>query len=201
MYQRKITDQPTMTTMATHNRPLPHICLVLLLIVGSCVGTRHTFTTHHVSIRVSLRCMLLLLLINIANAFNYSHISYATQDSRHLIGPVGVPFGFLTGGVFNLTVFDFELSIGKKSKLSDPQALKYVEAGFLLKRFDSESDFSKYFEAVAEQTNFCVFESHRSKEYVVCFLFFTQYNSVHNCFASHPSVLCRSIRQIKMMIC
>jgi len=85
-----------------------------------------------------------------------------------LIGPIGAPFGFLTGGIYNLTVFDFELSIGTPSKQRHDgrDALRYVEAGFLLKRFDTGSDFSKYFETIIEQPTLCVYESHRSKDYV-----------------------------------
>jgi hypothetical protein len=88
-----------------------------------------------------------------------------------VIGPIGAPFGFLKGGIYNLTVFDFELSIGKSSKQSNNNndgqgALRYFEAGFLLKRFDSGSDFSAYFEAIIEQPSLCVYESHRSQDYV-----------------------------------
>jgi len=115
---------------------LPYI-LLIFNIFDLCVSTKHTFTTRN--------------------------------DARHLIGPVGVPFGFLTGGVYNLTVFDFELTVGKKSKHSENDgrsALQYAEAGFLLKRFDSESDFNRYYETVMEQPSLCVFESHRSNDYV-----------------------------------
>ena len=112
-------------------------CIPLILI-DLCSGTRHTFTTR--------------------------------KDARHLIGPIGAPFGFSTGGIYNLTVFDFELSIGKPSKQTDihdgRDALRYVEAGFLLKRFDTGSDFSKYFETIIEQPTLCVYEAHRSKDYV-----------------------------------
>mmetsp|Transcript_5133 Transcript_5133/g.11116 ORF Transcript_5133/g.11116 Transcript_5133/m.11116 type:complete len:556 (-) Transcript_5133:390-2057(-) len=126
-------------TIPEHSfRRLSLPCILLILsIFDLCLGTKHSFTTRN--------------------------------DARHFIGPVGVPFGFLTGGMYNLTVFDFELTVRKKRKRSVndwKDALKYVEAGFLLKRFDSESDFSKYYETVMEKSAMCVFESHRNKDYV-----------------------------------
>jgi NADH:ubiquinone oxidoreductase subunit 3 (subunit A) len=98
------------------------------------------------------------------------HTFTTRKDARHVIGPIGAPFGFLTGGIYNLTVFDFELSIRKPSMQSDIYdgrgALRYTEAGFLLKRFESDSDFSTYFETIIEQPTLCVYESHRSKDFV-----------------------------------
>jgi NADH:ubiquinone oxidoreductase subunit 3 (subunit A) len=98
------------------------------------------------------------------------HTFKTGEDLRHLIAPIGAPFGFLTGGVYNLTIFDFELTIGKASKkkertIDGKEALKYVEAGFFLKRFDSESDFSKFYETVLEKPSFCAFESHRDNNF------------------------------------
>lgn len=109
------------------------------------------------------------------------HIAEATKhtfktagDPRNLIGPIGAPFGFLTGGVYNLTIFDFELTVGKtfgkkktqNNSVDGKEALKYVEAGFYLKRFDSESDFSKFYETVMEKPSYCAFESHRDNNYL-----------------------------------
>ena len=113
--------------------------IVLLSLVVQIEGTRHTFTTKN--------------------------------EDRHLIGPIGIPFGFLSGGVYNITVFDFQLSMAmdKKKKSTETDSsdpLKFVEAGFILKRFNSESDFSKYHETILESPNLCIFESHRSNDYV-----------------------------------
>lgn len=99
------------------------------------------------------------------------HTFITKNDDRHLIGPIGAPFGFLTGGVYNLTIFDFELTIGKTSKkknrvIDGKEALRYVEAGFYLKRFESESDFAKFYETVMEKPSYCAFESHRDNDYV-----------------------------------
>ena len=109
---------------------------VILLVSSQLVlisATKHTFTTRH--------------------------------DSRHLIGPIGAPFGFLSGGVYNLTVFDFviETPVTGHPDESTHAALDDVEAGFILKRFDSESDFAKFYETVAENPNSCAFESYRNK--------------------------------------
>jgi NADH:ubiquinone oxidoreductase subunit 3 (subunit A) len=136
--------------MQQHNHPWFSVqCYVLFLLatLHSTVGTKHTFTTKH--------------------------------DARSFIGPIGAPFGFLTGGVYNLTVFDFELAVKQKTKDSNDEemqglpfwehgrhALEFVEAGFLLKRFNSEAEFTKYYETVMEQPNLCVYESHRSEDYV-----------------------------------
>eukprot|EP00579_Thalassiosira_antarctica_P032705 CAMPEP_0202002230 /NCGR_PEP_ID=MMETSP0905-20130828/8118_1 /ASSEMBLY_ACC=CAM_ASM_000554 /TAXON_ID=420261 /ORGANISM="Thalassiosira antarctica, Strain CCMP982" /LENGTH=552 /DNA_ID=CAMNT_0048559073 /DNA_START=67 /DNA_END=1721 /DNA_ORIENTATION=+ len=126
--------------VATQLHSRSHLSLPFILFLFTtfnlCVGTKHSFTTRN--------------------------------DARHFIG-LGAPFGFLTGGVYNLTVFDFQLTVGKQSRHSENDgrdALQYVEAGFLLKRFDSESDFTKYHETVMEKPSLCVFESHRSKDYV-----------------------------------
>ncbi|KAL7482626.1 hypothetical protein ACHAW6_008298 [Cyclotella cf. meneghiniana] len=116
---------------------VPDLLLATMLIVRHITATKHTFTTH--------------------------------SDARHLIGPIGAPFGFLSGGVYNLTVFDFEITVGKTKKRtaaageSARELLERVEAGFILKRFDSESDFSKFYETVAENPTACSFESHRNK--------------------------------------
>ena len=42
----------------------------------------------------------------------YKHNYFTKHDDRTLIGPLGYPFGFLATGHYNLTVFDFQLSIG-----------------------------------------------------------------------------------------
>ncbi|KAL3774059.1 hypothetical protein ACHAWO_005266 [Cyclotella atomus] len=109
------------------------VLAVILLITQNAIATKHTFTTKH--------------------------------DSRHLIGPIGAPFGFLAGGVYSLKVYDFVIGTPAKGAPDESthEALKDVEAGFILKRFDSESDFSKFYEIVLENPNACSFESHRTK--------------------------------------
>ena len=121
--------------------------------------------------------LLTLLCITNAPFASATKHSFSTKnDARYLIGPIGAPFGFLAGGVYNLTVFDFALTLGRPTKKKGDQsggdandgrdALQHVEAGFLLKRFDSESDFAKFYETVMEKSSVCSYESHRSKDYV-----------------------------------
>ncbi|KAL7531178.1 hypothetical protein ACHAWF_003659 [Thalassiosira exigua] len=120
------------------------------------------------------------------NPCGATHHSFLTRnDTRRLIGLIGSPFGFLTGGVHNLTVFDFELSMerrrknwGKADKNGDGgsaaggeggagyldwSALQYAEAGFLLKKFDSKRDFAKYRKTVMKKPTLCAFEAHGGK--------------------------------------
>ena len=121
--------------------------------------------------RLSLLQLQFILLIICTSLLTLSsstkHTFTTKNDDRQLIGPIGIPFGFLSGGVYNMTVFDFQLSMmDKKKKSANSDPLKYVEAGFILKRFNSESDFSKYHETISESPNLCIFESHRSSDYV-----------------------------------
>lgn len=94
------------------------------------------------------------------------------EDARFLIGPIGIPYGFLVKGVYNMTVFDFSLTVGPKSsgkkgkKHSPPlneTESNNVEAGFLLKRFESESEFSRHWERVMDDPSLCSYESFRTK--------------------------------------
>ncbi len=117
---------------------------------------------------------------NLDPMFATKHSFTTRHNTRHLIGPIGAPFGFLTGGIYNLTVFDFELSVGGKSKKNGEQqqhdVLQFVEVGFLLKRFDSGSDFSK---------------------------FMTQSPTTHRCVSMNLTgawIMFRRIRPTKMMI-
>lgn len=112
--------------------------LVWALIAPSVLATRHTFVTN--------------------------------QDARFLIGPIGIPYGFLTEGVYNMTVFDFSLTVGPKrsakGKNGNPplsESEKSVEAGFLLKRFESESEFARHWEKVMDDPSICSYEPFRTK--------------------------------------
>lgn len=118
--------------------------------------------------QMSLFLVTCTLFFNICTATKHSFIT--RNDARHLIGPIGGPFGFITGGVYNLTVYDFGLSLGKhtsKRHSFNINALQYFEAGFILLRFDSESDYSKYVNNIMEhEPPLCVYESHRHHDYV-----------------------------------
>lgn len=78
-------------------------------------------------------------------------------DSRSLIGPVGMPFAFLPGGHYDLTVYDFELKVVKGSE----QILDEVEAGFFLKSFKNEAAFHEHMEILRNNETMCAFEEFR----------------------------------------
>lgn len=104
--------------------------------------------SHHMTIS------LLFLLALLPPACLGARHSFVTRgDSRTVIGPIGAPFGFLTGGIYNLTVFDFDITT--------PSSSKEVEAGFILKRFDSESAFAKY-EQELSSAGVCAFQEYRN---------------------------------------
>uniref|UniRef100_A0A7S4J8H5 GOST seven transmembrane domain-containing protein n=1 Tax=Odontella aurita TaxID=265563 RepID=A0A7S4J8H5_9STRA len=114
------------------------VFLAAVAFLPSVLATRHTFTTN--------------------------------QDARFLIGPIGIPYGFLTGGVYNMTVFDFSITAGpkrsEKSKKKSPpleESDKSVEAGFLLKRFESQSEFARHWEEIMEDPSLCSYEAFRTK--------------------------------------
>ena len=119
---------------------------------------------------ISLRFVVILivesLLLASPQAATATKHSFTTKhDSRHLIGPISTPFGFLTGGECNITVYDFviETSPHQSEIMPNAQILDDFEAGFLLQRFESESDFSKFYETTEYSSANCVFESHRIK--------------------------------------
>ena len=107
----------------------------------------------------------------IPSSAGLKHSFAVNQDARNFIAPIGSPFGFLLGGCFGLDVFDFKLSVkrGRTQRSSDSKEreqaiLSNVEAGFLLKRFKSESDFAEYKDAVLSNSSSCVFEAFQTAE-------------------------------------
>jgi hypothetical protein len=95
------------------------------------------------------------------------HSYFTKDDERTLIGPIGFPFGFTKSGKFNITVFDFDLSVGvhpeneedddrRKRSLSHP--LDEIEGvGFLLKKFKDEAEFTQYMSWTQANTSRCAF--------------------------------------------
>lgn len=55
----------------------------------------------------------LLLLSSVQTASALKHNYHTKNDERDVIGPIGFPFGFADTGFLNLTVYDFELSLGQ----------------------------------------------------------------------------------------
>ena len=91
------------------------------------------------------------------------HSFAVKRDSRTFVAPIGAPFGFTQGGCFGLDVFDFGLSKStrrRKSGLAE-KSLDQVEAGLVLKRFTSESDFANYHEEIMTNRSSCIFDPFR----------------------------------------
>lgn len=116
-----------------------------------------------------LRALLLSLL---SSALASKHTFKTKKDGRFLIGPIGAPFGFQTGGRVKINIFNFRLSErhnhGKETHVvdySDPNfeydRESHFEAGFLLKRFDTESDFAKFEEGIVNDPFICSYEPFR----------------------------------------
>lgn len=110
------------------------------------------------------RLFLMLFLIVLENSYYAratKHSFETFSDRRTLIGPVGVPFGFNSGGTFELEVFDFELQVLKGDAT---ETLKTVEAGFFLQRFANEADFRKKMDVLRSNTDKCIFQHLRDDD-------------------------------------
>jgi hypothetical protein len=128
---------------------------------------RHQTST----MQVSLQLVSLLSLVLFTCPVNATKHSFnAAMDRRTLIGPVGVPFGFLEGGHFELTVFDFELNIVHKhsneiiNAPTDEDILKHVEAGFFLLPYKSEAAFEQHLEVLRANSSLCAFDYFRNDD-------------------------------------
>jgi len=128
---------------------------------------------------VTVGFFFLILTLNPGEALKHNY--YTKRDERSLIGPLGFPFGFLETGYYNLTVFDFQLSVPKKrhkhdthSRLlingdseSDSQSSMLSEVlenikgvGFLLKKFEDEASFNHFIATVHADPTLCVFQQY-----------------------------------------
>jgi hypothetical protein len=118
--------------------------------------------------RTQAMLLLVICALMIDSSEGLKHSFAVKKDKRSFIAPLGSPFGFLPGGCFGLDVFDFELTTlkwvhtKKNSELHD--ILNQVEAGLLLKRFRSESDFTNYQELVMTNSTGCIFDPFRNRE-------------------------------------
>ena len=114
-------------------------------------------------------CVVLVLLLCGHTVMATKHNFAVHQDGRTFIGPIGTPYGFREGGHFGFDIFDYKLEVGPKHQWEkasgdkQKEILKDVEAGFLLKRFDSESAFTKYHDAFASNWTRCSFSAFRAK--------------------------------------
>lgn len=96
----------------------------------------------------------LLLLFQFGSALKHSFTT--VDDGRTLIGPLGFPFGFLDTGRYDMKVFDYHLYSEDKRNVND-----YVAGvGFLLKRFEDESEFNHYINEIQQNDTTCVFQQY-----------------------------------------
>jgi len=124
----------------------------------------------------------LVVAADVVDALRHNFVVH--QDARTLIAPIGAPYGFVQGGSFGFDVTRFDLHAGKKRKFykignnqydagytthnSDEEeaaVLQKLDAGFLLKRFASETAFAKYTETVMANTSACIFDSFIEKSH------------------------------------
>ena len=115
----------------------------------------------------------ILVLLQHSTVTALKHNFVVNQDARTLIAPIGTPYGFLKDGCFGFDVFDFKLEAGHKhGKKKSPEkmgqkqldAIQSVDAGFLLKRFPSESAFAKYEDEFLSNSSHCIFAPFQQQE-------------------------------------
>jgi hypothetical protein len=121
-----------------------------------------------------LTITLSLLVLNESIVEATKHSFKTRADTRLFIGPIGSPFGFVRGGSFSLSVFDYQLDVvekkskkkvgGKKNNnahqekeiwqvqedIDEEEARINFDAAFVLARFPSESQFERYKESLME---------------------------------------------------
>ena len=114
--------------------------------------------------RIAFLLGLLLCKTHLCSALHHSF--YLKNDLRAVIGPVGIPFGFLEGGYYDLQVFDFRLNIdnrkykpvkGQEGKAAE-EVLDSLEPGFFLNRFENEASFNQYMDEIRANAGLCAFE-------------------------------------------
>lgn len=134
------------------------------------------------ALSLSIAAMIFLVMVRLSEALKHNY--YTRRDDRTLIGPLGFPFGFLDMGHYNLTIFDFQLSVPKTLHKHDPHhrrsmignsnndnneenavALSEVldnirGVGFLLKQFKDEAAFHQYMRYIQEDPTRCVFQKY-----------------------------------------
>ena len=91
-----------------------------------------------------------------ADALRHSFNTFL--DSRTIIGPVGTPFGYVTGGKFSLQVFDFELTNPSKKEKDEISSFSGLTAGFYLHRFQNDAAYTKYLNTLQSNSSMCSFE-------------------------------------------
>lgn len=123
-----------------------------------------------ISSRILSLAVLYCLLATPGHALKHSFV--ANHDGRFFIGPIGLPFGFLKGGIYSLRVSNFLMNIvshgqhsnnGRKNRnipMTEKDMIAQMDGlhpGFLLKRFDTEADFATFRETILENASNCGF--------------------------------------------
>lgn len=107
------------------------------------------------------RLLAFLLLLQVTSSLKHSFST--NEDDRVIIGPLGFPFGFLESGHYNMTVSEFNLYAGSHDEEGghfDPsETMQQIDGiGFLLKKFDDESEFYHYMNRIQQNDTECVFQ-------------------------------------------
>lgn len=86
------------------------------------------------------------------------------KDGPSLIGPVGVPFGFLDTGYYELKLYDFALTerTGPDS-YEETEVLGALDAGFFLQRYQNEAHFIQHMEMLKSNHSLCSYEYFRDR--------------------------------------
>jgi hypothetical protein len=89
--------------------------------------------------------------------------TFIAHKDHSLVGPIGLPFGFLERGHFDLSVEDFELNMSPaaaKDLADDADTILFrAEAAFVLKKFKNEAAFTTYMNALRTNVSLCAFET------------------------------------------
>lgn len=103
------------------------------------------------------------------------HHFATSHDNRSFIGPIGEPFGFQTNGSFTMKVLHFEIKLESEKSSSTSVAdynpkydMDILYPGFLLKRFQSEQDFSRFEESILENlSQLCGFQDFLDEDFEI----------------------------------
>lgn len=145
--------------------------------------------------------IILLFLVQILLSQSLKHTFTVKHDGRHFIGPIGTPFGFNANGVYKLQVSNFYLQMGVSSKNSkeknaindssysygDLEGLIYP--GFLLKRFDSDQDFSKFKDPILDDPNICGFQDFLQEDFEIPFTYDDNDDDEYSHISQGPGVI------------
>jgi hypothetical protein len=109
-----------------------------------------------------LRLLAFFLLFQVGNSLKHSFTT--NEDDRVIIGPLGFPVGFLDTGHYDMTVSDFALFAGDHDEdghSDSSETMNEIDGvGFLLKKFDDESDFYHYMNLIQQNGTECAFQSY-----------------------------------------